>query len=133
MARDAAAAAEIEAERLALEEARRKAAEKEDTGGSGGGAFVAIVLILLLLVWGTIWIYFSDKLCCCLKDKIRDLKQKARAKFCKNEQQIMHGTYEFDQMSTPKSPSSLRSKKHGDDSSRSPLRERKSVRWHDEE
>ena len=46
----------------------------------------------------------------------------------------MHEAYEFEEITTPKSPSLLRSKdKNPNDSSRSPLREKRSVRWQDEE
>ena len=46
----------------------------------------------------------------------------------------MNECYEFEEISTPKSPSNLRKKKRSqNDSSRSPLREKRSVRWEDEE
>ena len=129
LAKEAAAAAEAEAARLALEEANRKNAPKQESGG--GGSFAAVLIILLLLAWCGVWIYFSDKLCCCYKEKIGELKAKARAKLCKKEKKIMAEAYEFEEISTPKSPSLLRSKNKNspNDSSRSPLREKRSVRW----
>ena len=85
LAQEAEAAAAAEAERLAIEEANRRNAPKQESGGGGGGAVAAVLIILLLLVWCGVWIYFSDKLCCCYKEKIAQLKQKARAKLCKKE------------------------------------------------
>ena len=97
LAQEAAAAAEAEAARIALEEANRKNVTKEPSKGGGGGSFAAVLIILLLLAWCGVWIYFSDKLCCCYKEKIRELKQRARAKLCKKEQ-IMHESYEFEEV-----------------------------------
>ena len=49
----------------------------------------------------------------------------------------MNTTYEFEEISTPKSPGLLRKNKKSpngpNDSSRGPLREKRSVRWQDEE
>ena len=85
--------------RLAAEEAKRaeeerlrlEAAAAEDEGGSGGAVAAVVIVLLLLLVGGAVWLHFSDKACCCLKDKVRACKTRSssfiKRKCCKNRQQ----------------------------------------------
>jgi len=39
----------------------------------------AVIIILLLLIACGVWFYFSDKACCCLKDKIRACKTRSKS------------------------------------------------------
>ena len=58
-----------------------------------------VIVLLLLLVGGAVWLHFSDKACCCLKDKVRACKTRSsgfiKRKCCKKRQQqaemVSHG------------------------------------------